>query len=1173
MFSRRAQGTIEYMTAVGAIVVISLIVVSLTTGILDGKVDSAAISSTKLAWSGKEISIIDGIAGTNGTALFVLKSNVVDFINITSLEIDNGPPRLIENGAGKNMALNDVYSAQISGITPCTGQGKMYKIKINYTIPNGLTKSVTGEEFYAICYNNLPFLLFTGNAAAGSIPISDGIGNFTTSGTTNTGIIIDNNTMCFGGTTCNASISQTNGNLLISQGIYTPHVGGLLAYWKLNQKVTDSTTNHNNGTPQNGATIDTNGKLSNAANFNGSSSCIYAPYNSKLSVSNLTLNAWVNPESYPGWAEIVGKGNVSFGPYALQLSTSGTGTIRFTYNQQNPWTYFVDSTNTIPLNQWSFVTLTYDGSKARFYINGNLDSEHTLNVALTQTSSGLSIGCDPPGANEFFDGKIDEVNVWNKALTLSEITTLYNSGNGTEVVGDENGLVAAYHMNESTWDLNDETQNSNTATPYGTTTLGIEGVNGTTTISGAYTIVTFTSNATFTPSNAMNVEVLVVGGGGGGGTNAGAGGGAGGLVFKNNYTVSAEEINVVVGAGGTGGGSTDALPAGNGGNSSFGSLIAYGGGGGVRSNGTGANGGSGGGGSATWLGGSATQPSSATGGYGNSGGRGNNNDGAARSGAGGGGAGAAGQNTPSNTLGGYGGVGLKEVTVGGTLYNFATTFGTSYGHAVSGERYFAGGGGGSPHSGSGGVGGYGGGGGGCGHMDKGGNGGSGVVIIRYLTSSGSATITGPDNSLNGENVRYFDGVDDYIDLGNNFNFTRKNSFSVSFWTKTASSNSQMLIGNNNIDHTQKGWSIFSSSGAIYFQINAGTQAGSNELQTYTNTGLISDNNWHFVTVTYNGTSSVNGVKIYIDGSTDLRTGYDYNNLRSTNSSINNTLIGKSSTSTYYLNGSIAELQIYDKELTQEEITTLYGYEGITTTDGAYTIVTFKSGGTFTIPLGLSTASILVVGGGGGGGAGTAGGGGGGGVIYNSSYSVTPGQTIPITIGAGGIGKDYSVTNTGGTNGSNSIFDTLIAVGGGGGGNRDSGEIGLDGGSGGGGGGSDNCTLNTGGSANPVDQGNNGGAGRCGGSYSAGGGGGGAGAVGVASPSNGRGGNGGAGISNSITGTAIYYAGGGGGGSHNGQSTGGLGGGAQGVLPEQIMQWQEHQILVAEGEVEEEVQEL
>lgn len=159
---------------------------------------------------------------------------------------------------------------------------------------------------------------------------------------------------------------------------------------------------------------------------------------------------------------------------------------------------------------------------------------------------------------------------------------------------------------------------------------------------------------------------------------------------------------------------------------------------------------------------------------------------------------------------------------------------------------------------------------------------------------------------------------------------------------------------------------------------------------------------------------------------------------------------------------------------------------------------------------MATIQLLVIGGGGGGGnqvgLNGGGGGGGGGYQYNAAYTVTQ-QSYSVTIGAGGgIGS----------NGNNSVFDAVTALGGGAGGTNSG--AGSNGGCGGG-----NAGGNTGGTGTG-SQGGNGGVGGTG-IHVGGGGGGGAGGNGGAG-GGGTGGTAGAGTSNSITGSPVTYAAGG-----------------------------------------------
>lgn len=195
--------------------------------------------------------------------------------------------------------------------------------------------------------------------------------------------------------------------------------------------------------------------------------------------------------------------------------------------------------------------------------------------------------------------------------------------------------------------------------------------------------------------------------------------------------------------------------------------------------------------------------------------------------------------------------------------------------------------------------------------------------------------------------------------------------------------------------------------------------------------------------------------------------------------------------------------------------------GTITTDGNYKVHTFTSSGTFTITSGAGTVESLVIAGGGGGGTGDVGndtgGGGGGGGAGGMKYT-TPGTTYSVgaytvTVGAGGAQN---------VNGSNSVFDSLTATGGGYG-SKQNGTVGS-GGSGGGGSSNAGNAPGTG----TAGQGNNGGSAFPGGLSAAAGGGGGAGSVGANAVSQGTAGNGGTGSANSITGASVTYASGGGG---------------------------------------------
>jgi hypothetical protein len=190
---------------------------------------------------------------------------------------------------------------------------------------------------------------------------------------------------------------------------------------------------------------------------------------------------------------------------------------------------------------------------------------------------------------------------------------------------------------------------------------------------------------------------------------------------------------------------------------------------------------------------------------------------------------------------------------------------------------------------------------------------------------------------------------------------------------------------------------------------------------------------------------------------------------------------------------------------------------------------------------------LVIAGGGGGG-GTLGGGGGAGGYLTNTQTFLKNTSYTLTVGAGGAAG--AVDNPG-VNGSNSIFSSIISIGGGYGprGNTSTALSGGTGGSGGGSGGA-SSTATAGGAGTSGQGFAGGGFDASVGTYTPGNGGGGAGAVGggainAANISSARGGTGGSGLSSSITGSAVTRSGGGGGGGWAVAGTAGTGGGGAG----------------------------
>ncbi len=219
---------------------------------------------------------------------------------------------------------------------------------------------------------------------------------------------------------------------------YDPDAGGGIepvgpsnpALWiKLNEgsdtQASGDGANGQPGTLRGGATW-VEGRYGQAVRLDGTG-FIDVPYTPALNVFNqLTVAAWIRPERMRDWDGLVTTGGAT-SPWAMQLWSNGA--LRFTANWDSPagssgsgsW----NSQSTLSLNEWQHVAITYDGSKLRFYINGTQDGRViTTNLTFGQGDPRFVIGAGLPGADEFFKGSIDDVRVFTRALSDSDIQSI-----------------------------------------------------------------------------------------------------------------------------------------------------------------------------------------------------------------------------------------------------------------------------------------------------------------------------------------------------------------------------------------------------------------------------------------------------------------------------------------------------------------------------------------------------------------------------------------------------------------------------------------------------------------------------------------------------------------------------------------------------------------------------
>ena len=633
---------------------------------------------------------------------------------------------------------------------------------------------------------------------------------------------------------------------------------------------------------------------------------------------------------------------------------------------------------------------------------------------------------------------------------------------------------------------------------------------------------------TFTTTENLVCDILMVGGGGAGGQSLGGGGGGGAVLYGTNISITQGSYIIKVGRGATSGETRGVSTEG------FGATILGGGcadnsGYDTSTTGNGNTGGSGAGGKGTKAGitisvgggvGVSTKGTlltTATLYNGNSGSAGNQQvaNFHLASGGGGGASVSGGLIDVGNYRAGNGGDGVSINITGTTYWWGAGGGGSGYGYSGGNGGKGGGGAGSGEYQGgtSGTVGnsgigaaigvnagdGTGSGGGGAPHtILTGGKGGSGIIIIRYrkATSNSSARLLLDTTTTGTASVEFRRGTG--VDMQNDYRLINDTNGSI----KLLCENSTQSFGDATANLA---W--FSSNETIIHKntaMNGRVGIGTNYHATRS-LDVLGDAN-------ISGLVSLGGLSV--SGSSNVI--------------ITNSL--SSNVSLTIHNGLVILQPITSSPSAIETgATGSYVYQVFTYTTETAGAGTGQTQYTLNVS-GSLICDILMVAGGGGGGSDRGGGGGGGGVIYTQNITLNGTYTINVgKEGLGGTSGSYGGTGTRGANGKNSTISgsgitTITTIGGGGGGGCATGGI-KDGLSGGSGGGGSQYGGNGSGGTGTTGQGNNGGIGYEGG---AAGGGGGVMAVGTNASST-NAGNGGVGLSNTIIGTQIIYGSGGGGG--------------------------------------------
>jgi len=174
-----------------------------------------------------------------------------------------------------------------------------------------------------------------------------------------------------------------------------------------------------------------------SATFNGSSD--YIQLDTPFSYTNHTIAAWVYF-------------NANDSNFFDNRDTNDDG-IRFELNGSTALSYSVNASdvieNSFSLNEWQFVTGTYDGTTQRLYIDGSQVSSATTSQTIS-TTTNAKIGRGSYSAIALMDGNLANVAIWNRALSSDEINSVMWKGYQSLTDNEKSGLQAWYSLDDIT---------------------------------------------------------------------------------------------------------------------------------------------------------------------------------------------------------------------------------------------------------------------------------------------------------------------------------------------------------------------------------------------------------------------------------------------------------------------------------------------------------------------------------------------------------------------------------------------------------------------------------------------------------------------------------------------------------------------------------------------------
>ncbi len=209
----------------------------------------------------------------------------------------------------------------------------------------------------------------------------------------------------------------------------------LESYWPFNMNSLDESGNGHDGTANGDASLTTDrfGNTNRAYHFDGDGDYISTTSNFTLGDSAKSLSIWMKPDTLNrGWM-ISGGSNTNGKAFGLFMNSSANPGVYFHGNSASFDLEIINST-LMSAGAWNHIVISYDGTEMIGYLNGasSANAVFILNTDLAFLNGGILLGGRQGlTLNDFFEGALDDIRIYKRALTSSEVTDLYNEADPT----------------------------------------------------------------------------------------------------------------------------------------------------------------------------------------------------------------------------------------------------------------------------------------------------------------------------------------------------------------------------------------------------------------------------------------------------------------------------------------------------------------------------------------------------------------------------------------------------------------------------------------------------------------------------------------------------------------------------------------------------------------------